>query len=77
MVGYMEMEYLDCLLSLTMRQASTDDRSKISQNCHTQKCQNSILEFDDYIWNYFEEYIQISTNMPGIGVVICKISFKI
>ena len=33
-----------------------------------------ILEFGDYIWNHHEKCIQISTNMPGIGLEICEIS---
>ena len=28
-----------------------------------------ILEFGDIIWNHPEKFIQISTNMPGIGLV--------
>ena len=33
-----------------------------------------IVEFDDYIWNHNEKCIQISTNMPGIGLVIPEIT---
>ena len=33
-------------------------------------------EFDYYIWNHCEKYIQISTNLRSIGIVICKIGFK-
>ena len=29
-----------------------------------------ILEFGDYIWNYHVKCIEISTNMPGIGLDI-------
>ena len=32
----------------------------------------NILEFGDYIWNYYEECISIS-----IGSIICKMGFKI
>ena len=32
-----------------------------------------ILEFSDYIWNHHEKCIQISTNMPGIGLLIREI----
>ena len=28
----------------------------------------NILEFGDYIWNHHEKCIQISTNMPDIGL---------
>ena len=34
----------------------------------------NILEFGDYIWNHHEKCIEISTNMPGIGLEICEIS---
>ena len=33
-----------------------------------------ILQFGDYIWNHHEKCIQISTNMPGIGLEISEIS---
>ena len=32
----------------------------------------NILESCDYIWNQYEKCIQISTNMPGIGLEICE-----
>ena len=35
------------------------------------------MEFGDYIWNQREKCIQISTNMPSIGLVFGKIAFKI
>ena len=35
-----------------------------------------ILEFDDYIWDLHEKCIKISTNMPGIGIVICEICLE-
>ena len=31
----------------------------------------NILEFGDYNWNRHKKCIQISTNMPGIGLEIC------
>ena len=34
----------------------------------------NILEFIVYIWDHHEKYIQIGTNMPGIGLLICEIS---
>ena len=33
-----------------------------------------ILEFGDYIWNHHERCIEISTNMPSIGLVIPEIT---
>ena len=56
-------------LTLNMRQALADDSHKMSQNC--QKL--PLLEFHDHIWNHHEKFIQISTNMPGIGLVIPEI----
>ena len=34
------------------------------------------LESGDHIWNHHEKCIQISTNMPGIGLVIREIGWK-
>ena len=36
-----------------------------------------IVEFRDHIWNHHEEYIEISTNMPGIGSVISELAVTI
>ena len=33
-----------------------------------------IVEFHYYIWNHHEKYIEISTNMPSIGLVILEIT---
>ena len=33
--------------------------------------------FTNYIWIHHEKCIQISTNKPGIGLVIGEIDFKI
>ena len=35
-----------------------------------------ILDFGDYIWNHHEKCIEISTNMPSIGLIICEIGFE-
>ena len=35
------------------------------------------VEFHGHIWNHHEKYIQISTNIPGIGSVIREIDVKI
>ena len=32
---------------------------------------NKIVEFLGYFWTHDEKRIQVSTNMPGIGIVIC------
>ena len=56
-------------VTLSTRKAWADDKLKISQ-----KFQNSILEFGDYIWNHQEKCIQISTNMLGISLEIGEIS---
>ena len=52
-------------LILSMRQASADDRSKYVANLVTNV---KLVEFHDHIWNNYGKYIQISTNMPGIGL---------
>ena len=33
-----------------------------------------IVEFHDHIWNHNEKCIQLSTNMPSIGLVIPEIT---
>ena len=33
----------------------------------------TIIEWHYYIWNYNIKCIQISTNMPRIGLVICEL----
>ena len=35
------------------------------------------MEFGDYIWNLLGKCNQISSNMHGIGLVICEIAFDI
>ena len=47
-------------------------KQTISLNVHKfyKKCQNS---FHYYIWNYHVKCIQISINMPGIGLEMCQI----
>ena len=35
------------------------------------------MEVHDHIWNHHEKYIEISTNMPGIGSVICELAIEI
>ena len=49
--------------------ARAEERSKMSNNF--------ILEFHDHIWYHHEKWIQISTNMPGIGSLIREIRVKI
>ena len=34
------------------------------------------MEFHGHIWNHHEKRIQQSTNMPGIGSLICEIDIK-
>ena len=53
------------------RQASADNRSNIIKFVKNVK----IVKFHDHIWNYHEKCIRISTNMPGIGLVIQEIGF--
>ena len=37
----------------------------------------NIVEFHDHIWNHYEKYIEIGTNMPGIGSIIRELAVKI
>ena len=41
------------------------------------KCYLNILEFHEHIWNHHKKSIQKSTNMPGIGSIICEIGVQI
>ena len=50
-----------------------DNISKMTQN--VQKNVN-ILEFRDYIRNHREKYIQLSSNMPGIGSLIRELKVE-
>ena len=36
----------------------------------------NILEIHDHIWNHHEKHIEISTNWPGIGSLICEIALQ-
>ena len=33
-----------------------------------------MVELHDHIWNHHKKYIEISTNMPNIGLVIPEIT---
>ena len=35
-----------------------------------------IVEFHDHIWNHHEKYIELCTNIPGIGSLIREIAVK-
>ena len=67
--------YTSMILTLTTRQACADKTSKISAKCLSNF--NKIVDFHDHIWNHREECIQMSTNMPSIGLVIHEIEFEI
>ena len=56
------------VLTLIMRQPGTTFHK------HLKKI--NILDFGDYIWNYVEKLIPISTNMPSIGLVIGEIGWE-
>ena len=47
-----------------MRQAGAD----VNKNGHKMFKNVKILECSEYIWNHNEKCIEISTNMPGIGL---------
>ena len=72
------------MLIFSMRQGSADDRSKFQQKCQKlSKLFNlmskivKIVQFHEYIWNLHEKCIQMSTNMPSIGLVIRERCFEI
>ena len=48
-----------------------------SQKCKKVVKNVKIAEFQNHIWNHYEKYIEISTNMPAIGSLICEIIIKI
>ena len=52
-----------------------DDKNLTKCTKNVTKCTKkvNIPEFGDYIWNHSEKCIQISTNMPGIGLGIREI----
>ena len=58
------------LLTLTMLEVSIDDKLTIHKGFKHVKIQ----EFGDNFGNHHEKCIQMSTNMPGIGLDICEIS---
>ena len=39
----------------------------------TKKTNVKIVECHDFVWKHHGKCIQISTNMPGLGLVICGI----
>ena len=57
-------------MMLSTRQASADDKVTNVKNVVQHF---KIVEFHDHIWNHREKYIQKSTNMPGIGILIREI----
>ena len=58
---------------LSARQASADDGSKMLQILYLF---SKIVEFHDHIWNHHDKCIQISTNMPSIGLVVPEITIE-
>ena len=51
------------------------DESRRQVKCFINLVKNvNILEFHDHIWNHHEKYIEISTNMPSIGLVIPELT---
>ena len=62
-----ELKILNAYHAADMSRRQVQNVPKSSKN-------SNILEFHDHIWNHHEKCIQISTNMPGIGLEICEIS---
>ena len=64
------------MLVLNAFHAAGESRRQVKKltNC----IQNvKIVEFHDHIWNHHEKCNQKSTNMPGIGSLICEIDENI
>ena len=62
--------------SLTLYHVAGVSRRQV-QNCTKMFKNINIVEFHYHIWNHNEKYIPISTNMPGIGLVIREINVNI
>ena len=71
------MSYQICKswINLNAFHAAGECRQQVILFTHFVKIIN-ILEFHDHIWNHHEKCIQISTNMPGIGSLICEIGLE-
>ena len=66
---------LDFMDSLNTYHAAGMSRRQVQ---HFLKLSNvKILELHNHIWNHHDKCIQISTNMPSIGSLICEIHIKI
>ena len=62
--------------NLNTYHAAGECRRQVKNVTHFVKNVN-IVEFHDHIWNHYEKYIEINTNMPSIGLVIRKIAVEI
>ena len=62
---------LKSILMLSTREASAGDRSTNVTNLVKNV---KIVECHDHIWNHHDKCIQISTNMPSIGLAIPEIT---
>ena len=62
-------------MDINTYRAAREGRQHV-QNCKRIVQKLNIIEFHDHIWNHHEKCIQISTNMPSIGSVICEIGFE-
>ena len=64
-------------ISLAVLMLSTRQAVQTTGNNLTNFVKNvKIVEFFDHIWNHHDKYIEISTNMPSIGSLICEIANK-
>ena len=66
-VGHLVEQQLLNTLARDMREQTTAPKVHIIFNIFI------ILKFGDYIWNHHYLCIQISTNMPDIGSIVCEI----
>ena len=70
----MEFILFSFFLSRSVASSAHGSNSTLQLVSNDKRFRNvKIMEFGDYICNHHEKCIQISTNMPGIGLVICEI----
>ena len=62
-----------CEIDVKMSEMYESKKSELIQNFPQKLKYVKILEFWDYIWSHHEKCIQLSTNLPGIGSLICEI----
>ena len=74
-VYFLKIKITICINTYHAALACADDMSKMSQN--GQKMVKKWLKCYYHVWIHHEQCIQMSTNMPGIGLAIREIAFEI